>query len=91
MKKMLRLRYPTTVTAMNNLATTLHSHGRFEEAERMMWEVLAIAKEVLGLRHPNTIAYKRNVDNMHMVQNRVQLEEYVLEYMASFPVFTNFG
>ncbi|CCA73527.1 related to kinesin light chain [Serendipita indica DSM 11827] len=47
--------------AMNNLAETLRANGRFEGAEMIQREVLALRLEISGQRHPDTLAAKSNL------------------------------
>src|SRR5690606_17286316 len=47
--------HPDTLTAMNNLATTLAALGAFDQAAAIHAEELAISRRTLGDRHPNTI------------------------------------
>jgi hypothetical protein len=41
--------------SMNNLANVLDSQGRYEEAEAMHRQELAICEKVLGREHPDTL------------------------------------
>ena len=54
-------RHPHTLTAQGNMASTLRSLGRFEEALQMEQEVLAARTEALGARHPDTLATQGNL------------------------------
>jgi hypothetical protein len=58
---------------MNCLAFTLYNYGQLEEAERMQRGVLVLQKEVLGLRHPNTITIMSHLSVT--LRDRGQLEE----------------
>ncbi len=43
-----------------NLATTYHALGRYKEAEKMKVEVLALRRELLGDKHPDTVRSMAN-------------------------------
>ena len=47
--------HPKTIDAMNNLAVTLSSLGRYEESLLLRKQVLEKRTEILGEYHPNTI------------------------------------
>ncbi|KAG8825699.1 hypothetical protein FRC19_010689 [Serendipita sp. 401] len=66
-------RHPSTVLAMNNLATTLLRRGQLEEAEKMGREVLTLRMEILGPRHPDTVSAMHNLATTLL--RRGQLEE----------------
>jgi hypothetical protein len=40
--------HPTTLTTAGNLAESLKSQGKYDEAEKLAREVLAVRKRVLG-------------------------------------------
>ena len=44
------------LTAAVNLATSLSSQGKYDEAEKMQREVLAVDQRVLGAEHPDTLS-----------------------------------
>jgi hypothetical protein len=47
--------HPDTLTAMANLAHTLKSQGRDQEAIASMRQAEKLQKEILGIDHPNTM------------------------------------
>ncbi|KAF4473625.1 Nephrocystin-3 [Colletotrichum fructicola Nara gc5] len=48
-------KHPDTIDSMASLATTYHSQGRYDEAEKISVEVLELRRDVLGEKHPDTI------------------------------------
>jgi hypothetical protein len=49
------------LTAAVNLATSLSSQGKYDEAEKMQREVLAVDQRVLGAEHPDTLSTAGNL------------------------------
>ena len=47
--------------AAGNLAVSLSDQGKFDEAEKMQREVLAVRKRVLGAEHPDTLSTAVNL------------------------------
>jgi tetratricopeptide (TPR) repeat protein len=47
--------HPNTLLTAVNLASALHSQGKYAEAETTYREVLRIQQRVLGLEHPDTV------------------------------------
>ena len=47
--------HPDTISAMNNLATTLNDLGKYEESLELKKQVLEKRTEILGENHPDTI------------------------------------
>jgi hypothetical protein len=45
----------------NNLADSLSGQGKYDEAEKMQREVLAVSKRVLGADHSNTLSTANNL------------------------------
>ncbi|KAF1729906.1 Kinesin light chain [Beauveria bassiana] len=68
---------------MANLATTYHSQGRYEEAEKLQMQVIETSKVKLGDHHPHTLACIGNLAFILGDQGRLQdsekLEEQVME------------
>jgi tetratricopeptide (TPR) repeat protein len=52
--------HPDTITAMNNLATTLSDQGKVDEAASMKKEVLEKSQRILGDEHPDTVMAMSN-------------------------------
>ena len=49
---------------MNNLVLVLTSQGKYEEAERLYRQVLALRDETIGKEHPDTL---RTLNNLALV------------------------
>ena len=67
MKKFLGVEHPNTLTSMNNLALVLNRQGKYEEAEEIHRQTLALRETVLGKEHPNTLG---SMNNLALVLNR---------------------
>ncbi|TRX92952.1 hypothetical protein FHL15_006090 [Xylaria flabelliformis] len=52
--------YPTA-RILNNLAVILSNQGRYEEAEEVCRQALELSKEVLGIKHPETLVFMNNL------------------------------
>ena len=52
---MLGRKHPSTLTSMNNLALVLDRQGKYEEAEGMHRQTLALSETELGKKHPETL------------------------------------
>ncbi len=59
-RKSLGPEHPSVATSLNNLAELYRSQGRYESAEPLYVEALAIAERVLGKEHPNTKIFREN-------------------------------
>ena len=46
---------------MNNLAALLDSQGKYDEAEPIYRQTLALSEKVLGKEHPNTLSSMNNL------------------------------
>ena len=46
---------------MNNVVSVLSSQGRYEEAEEIHRQVLALSEMVLGKEHPDTLGSMNNL------------------------------
>ena len=53
--------HPSTLTSTNNLALVLNSQGKYEEAEKMHRQTLAMEEKVLGAEHPSTLTSTNNL------------------------------
>jgi hypothetical protein len=53
-EKVLGKEHPDTLTSMNNLAFLLQSQGKYDEAEPISRQILALMEKVLGKEHPDT-------------------------------------
>ena len=58
---MLGKEHPDTLTSMNNLAEVLGSQGKYEEAERINRQTLALRESVLGKENPDTLTSMNNL------------------------------
>jgi Tetratricopeptide repeat len=47
---------------MNNLALMLEGQGKYEEAEMIYRQILALREKVLGREHPDTVLIRRALD-----------------------------
>lgn len=47
--------YPDTLAGMDNPPSTLWNHGRWEEVERLIVQVMETSKTKLGADHPDTL------------------------------------
>ena len=47
-------------TSINNLAALYDSQGRYEEAEPLFLQALALRKKLLGTEHPNAVTGLEN-------------------------------
>ena len=54
-KRVLGQEHPDTLTSMANLAHTLHSIGRMDDAITMMTDAVTYLTSKLGVHHPDTI------------------------------------
>jgi tetratricopeptide (TPR) repeat protein len=62
--------HPSTLTSMNDLASTYWSQGRFADAEGLQTQVLDARKIVLGEEHPDTLTSMNNLASMYRKQER---------------------
>jgi hypothetical protein len=54
-------KHPDTLTSISNLAAVLKSQGKYEEAEAMNRQTLALKETVLGPKHPDTLTSMSNL------------------------------
>ena len=50
-----------TLFTLNALAAELHDQGKFDEAEPLLREALAMSRKILGHRHQNTLSFIGNL------------------------------
>ena len=55
MEKVLGKEHPNTLSSMNNLALLLNRQGKYDEAEPIHRQTLALREKVLGKEHPDTL------------------------------------
>ena len=72
-RRILGEEHPDTISAMNNLASTLGDQGQLDEAAKMKKEVLEKRRRILGEEHPSTITAMGNLANT--LRDQGQLEE----------------
>jgi Flp pilus assembly protein TadD len=53
--------HPNTLAIMSNLALVLNSQGKYEEAEVMNRQTLALREKVIGPEHPDTLVSMSNL------------------------------
>jgi hypothetical protein len=63
MKRVLTDEHPDTLTSINNLAFTLQSQARHEEALALMERCFQLRELVLGKQHPDTQSSLNIVNN----------------------------
>ncbi len=68
-KRLLGENHPDVATSLNNLAYLYKSQGRYEEAEPLFLQALAIAEQALGENHPNTVTIRENLQMMRQQQH----------------------
>ncbi|MGB5711356.1 MAG: tetratricopeptide repeat protein [Waterburya sp.] len=54
--------HPDVAQSLNNLAELYRSQGRYESAEPLYLQALAIAEATLGENHPNTKTIRDNLN-----------------------------
>jgi tetratricopeptide (TPR) repeat protein len=62
---------------MAELATTYHDQGRYDEAEKIYVDVLALRREVLGEMHPDAIRSVAHLAATYYVQGRYDEAEKI--------------
>ncbi|RHZ67122.1 uncharacterized protein CDV56_102619 [Aspergillus thermomutatus] len=73
LKQVLGPEHPSTLTSMDNLASTYWNQGRWREAEELQIQVVETSKQVLGLEHPSTLT---SMDNLALTnRNQGQWKE----------------
>ena len=68
-KRLLGDKHPSVAISLNNLAKLYDSQGKYEEAEPLYLQALAIAEQALGENHPNTIIFRENLQMMRQQQH----------------------
>jgi hypothetical protein len=64
--------YPSTLTSMNDLALVYDSHGKWDEAAKLLSHVLQTQKQKLGAEHPDTLISMHNLARVYYNQGRLQ-------------------
>jgi hypothetical protein len=75
--------HPSTLTSMDNLASTYSNQGRWKEAEELEVQVIERSSRVLGEEHPSTLTSMANLASTYRNQGRwkeaEELEVQVIE------------
>uniref|UniRef100_A0A093VD80 Serine/threonine-protein phosphatase n=2 Tax=Talaromyces marneffei PM1 TaxID=1077442 RepID=A0A093VD80_TALMA len=69
-KTVLEAENPSTMTSMENLASTYRNQGRWNEAEKLEVQVMETRKTVLGAEHPSTLTSMANLASTYRNQGR---------------------
>lgn len=69
-KRVLGDEHPSTLSSMNNLASTYSKQGRWKEAEELRVQVIKMSKRVLGDEHPDTLTSTNNLASTYSKQGR---------------------
>lgn len=56
-------------TSLDHLANLYDSQGRYQEAEPLYLQALAIAEQALGENHPTTVKIRENLPKMRQQQH----------------------
>ncbi len=69
---------------MQNVGNCLYSDGRYDEAEKLLVKVMEICKQVLGLKHPDTLTTMANLASTYWKQGQwkeaEELEVQVIKF-----------
>ncbi|MEM9567546.1 MAG: tetratricopeptide repeat protein, partial [Cyanobacteria bacterium P01_E01_bin.34] len=65
--------------SLNNLAALYRSQGRYEQADPLLVQALELRQELLGEKHPNTIATQNNLEYLRF--------EMLIHQLISNPQF----
>jgi tetratricopeptide (TPR) repeat protein len=84
LKRVLGPEHPSTLTSMNNLASTYWNIGRWDKAEELEVQVIEIRKRVLGPEHPDILATMNNLVSTYWHKGRWdEAEELGVQVMES--------
>jgi tetratricopeptide (TPR) repeat protein len=61
-------RHPSTLTGLDDMASTYHNQGRWNEAEKLQVQVMETRKTVLGAEHPDTLTSMANLASSYWNQ-----------------------
>ena len=88
-RRVLGEEHPGTLTAMSDLATTLHAQGDLGGARKLEEQALATFRCALGDEHPDTLSAMNNLAQMLKAQGDLggarKLEEQVLAALRRVP------
>ena len=62
--------HPDTLNSMNGLASLYYSQGKYDEAEPLYVECLALRKAILGTSHPYTLTSMNNLAGLYDSQGK---------------------
>ena len=68
-QRLLGENHPSVAISLNNLAELYSSQGRYEEAEPLYLQALAIAEQALGENHPTTVMIRENLQTLRQQQH----------------------
>jgi tetratricopeptide (TPR) repeat protein len=68
-KRLLGENHPDVSSSLNGLAKLYNSQGKYEEAEPLYLQALAIAEQALGENHPNTVKIRESLQKMRQQQH----------------------
>ncbi len=68
-------RHPDVATSLNNLAALYKSQGRYDAAEPLYQQALALRQDLLGDRHPDVAASLNNLAGLYYSQGRYEAAE----------------
>ena len=75
------------LAAATNLASSLSGQGKYDEAENMQREVLAVKQRVLGAEHPDTLAAAGNLAvSLEGQEKYDEAEKMQREVLESHPI-----
>ncbi len=69
-RQLLGQQHPYVASSLNNLAGLYYSQGKYEQAEPLYLEALSIAEKVLGVDHPHTKIFQKNLDRLLELKGR---------------------
>ena len=68
-QRLLGENHPSVAISLNNLAKLYDSQGKYEEAEPLYLQALAIAEQALGENHPTTVKIRENLQTLRQQQH----------------------
>ena len=74
-RKLLGEEHPSVATSLNNLAALYRSQGRYEEAEPLYQQALAMTRKLLGEEHPSVATSLNNLAALYRSQGRYEEAE----------------
>jgi tetratricopeptide (TPR) repeat protein len=68
-QRLLGENHPSVAISLNNLAKLYDSQRKYEEAEPLYLQALAIAEQALGENHPTTVKIRENLQRLRQQQH----------------------